>query len=407
MKISENGRDESATLQRDTGATGVATFDLTAATGWGGVKTFFIKLYQIGDAGRSTTFNRMSIHSDGRWLTAADSYTSTWRPQAIDFTTDYGDAGIATGFDVPVGVGGFGRAISSNLTSGQLAVGGKYSGSAVWNERASQLSIVSKLGSGLYTWVVNVPAGSTLRFFTSSAKAAQGTGSLSAPLAGSGYWVATLPATASMAVGVGYGLGGDQAALAAASNASTATGTPEKLDLARAGWKQHYDDFPAEVPMPQDFALHGDDVQPEGVTPAQIKRLYYTSWVGLEANIMEPTPETGGKNLAELETSMQSSSSGTRTPNSTCRCTCGRYRSSMTRGGSSHRLLTPFRTGSMNSWAGPGSVCNPGARARRRLRDCLSSSPSGSRRCINTSSSRLHSHSSPRIRVSRCSLHSR
>lgn len=295
LKVQRPGEGE-IELQHDTSATGVQTFDLKGTTGWSGEQTFLIRLYQVG-GGTSTTFQRLSLHSDSRWLSEGEDYTSTWRPEAIDYTIDYGQGGDASGFDVPVGTDALGRFFHSEVADGTaLVVGGTYSGDATWDQDSMTLRVTRSLGGGSYTWVAAFPAGASVHFFATSSDMQRGADSLADPMAGQGAWAAELPGGDS-ALGIGFAMGGDAAAIGSATASARQADSPSELEAARAGWKAHWDEFLTKVPVPQDFDLGRDGVDTKGVDEAKVRQLYYTAWVGLGANVMQATPETGGTHV--------------------------------------------------------------------------------------------------------------
>lgn len=293
LKVREPGGGE-VELQHDTPVTGTRTYDLRGATGWGGTRTFEVLLYQVGSQ-TSTVFERVSVHGETRWLEPADDYTSTWSPQSINYTTTHGSAGTVSGYDLPVGKSALGRLVEPDLSEGVVAVTGRYTGTARWDTEAHALFVTSGLGAGRYTWALTYPEGTRPLFFTSSSDLARGSRSLEVPSSGQGYWAATLPGDTPSAVGAGFALGDDEAARGAALDAAREADTPAELEAQRAAWTTYWDEFLAKVPVPQDFALHGEDVNPEGVTAEQVEQLYFRAWVGLQANVMDATPETGGQ----------------------------------------------------------------------------------------------------------------
>jgi hypothetical protein len=295
IKVQRSGEGE-VELQHDTSVTGVQTFDLKGVTGWSGTQTFLIRLYHIG-AGTSTTFERLSLHSDNRWLSEGEAYTSTWQPEAIDYTIDYGQGGSASGFDVPVGIDALGRTFHSDLDDDtNLVVGGVYSGSVSWDITFSTLTVTKAIGGGTYTWVAALPSGADIHFFATSADMRRGVNALERPAAGQGAWAVELP-DGDSAVGVGFAMGSGAAATSAATASAQQADTPAELQAARAGWKAHWDKFLSEVPVPQDFNLNRDRVDTKGVDEGKVRQLYYTAWIGLGANVMQATPETGGNHV--------------------------------------------------------------------------------------------------------------
>ncbi len=292
LKVREPGGGD-VELQHDSSVTGTRTYDLQGTTGWSGTRTFEVLLYQVGTES-STVYERLSVHGENRWLSTADDSTSTWRPEAIDFMATHEDAGTVVGYDLPVGESALGRLVDPDLSDGAVALAGRYGGTAAWDAAERALVVTSRLGSGAYTWAVSYPQGTSPVYFSNQTDMVRGDRALDAPPSGQGYWVVTLPGDAPTAVGVGFALGDDGAARSAALDAARSADSPAELAAQRDAWSTYWGDFLARVPVPQDFALHGEGVDPLGVTAEQVARLYYTAWVGLQANVMAATPETGG-----------------------------------------------------------------------------------------------------------------
>lgn len=291
------GSVEKVKLQpSDSTSTGTFTFDVASLTGWSGSRTFAVRLYHSGDTGTSTTFTNLSFFGQQQWLSPAASASTTWQPEAIDYTAAFADGDTFSGFDTTVGVDGFGRVIRPKIAHGRVGALGKYNGDAAYDATTGRLSVVTASGSSSYAWTVQFPAGTELYFFASESSAQKGKNASTNSKPGGGFWAATMDASADFAIGFGFAMlnspDASERARALAASAVTAadSATVSALQNARAGWTRHYDDFLAQVPAPQDFDLHGIDSK--NVTATDVKRAYYTAWVGLEANIMEPTPET-------------------------------------------------------------------------------------------------------------------
>ncbi|WP_159065803.1 S-layer homology domain-containing protein [Gorillibacterium timonense] len=289
IKLNTGGSYEPYVLQNDTSATGVFTYDLAGITGWSGVKTFKIKIFQVGAQGSWTKLDRLTIHADDRWLNTASTSQTTWRPEAIDYSGTYA-AGTVTGSDLFYDTESATRTIHSDLSSGAVAVAGEYTGSAAFAADRSVLTVVDKDRD--YTFAIALPEGTTPLYFSSANDVRLGRNAMETPSSGSGYWVATLPGKGDYAVGVGYAVGGDANAANTAVERARAAATLEGAATSRAHYAEYWDNFLAKVPVVEDFnILHVNQV---GVTPEDVKQMYYMAWIGLSQNILPPTPERGG-----------------------------------------------------------------------------------------------------------------
>ncbi|GAA2235616.1 hypothetical protein GCM10010401_04380 [Rarobacter faecitabidus] len=294
--IVEGGYEKKKVASSDLTDARTVTLDVASATGWSGTKTFQVRIYHNGAVGSSTLFTNLHFSGTPQWLDAASSYTSTWRPEAIDYTAQWAEGDSIAGFDTTVGMDAFGRVLRPTFSNGYLAVLGRYQGEASYDKATGTLSVITSKDFGSNAWSVKLPAGTDLYFFTSEGSARKGKNGGANPRPGGGYWAATLDPASDLAIGFGYELmasnSSTEATRAAAASAAHAgnAATVTALEQARTGWRQHYNDFLAQVPAPQDFELSGIDAK--GLSSADVKRAYYTAWIGLETNIMAPTPET-------------------------------------------------------------------------------------------------------------------
>ncbi len=294
--IVENGVERQKLHSSDATSVGTFTMDIASATGWSGLKTFQLRLFHNGALGSSTTFTNLQIFGQAQWLNAGTDFSTTWRPEAIDYTAQFSNGSMVSGFDTTVGMNGFGRVLRPEFTQGYLGALGRYNGEASYDQATGVLSVVTAKDGGSHVWSIQFPAKTELYFFASEGSARKGKNSGVNPRPGGGYWATTLEATGDFALGFGYELMDDrsleeqQRATSVSADTAQTAASVSALEQARAGWEQHYNDFLARVPAPQDFELR--DINAMGVSAQDVKRWYYNAWIGLEANIMEPTPET-------------------------------------------------------------------------------------------------------------------
>lgn len=292
VKVNRSLAGDDVTLQADTDASGVLSYDLRGLTGWKGNTTFFIKLFQVGkgQSGTSTGFDRLSIHPGAPWLETASKVAATWSPAGLTSTATYagrtGSVTAADAFDA-TDVDAFTRTVTSDLDGGVPVIAGPY------NERATYDSTTRTLTApgGDATFSVAFPAEGDVRFYTSQSALRFGQAGSAAPSSAAGFWAVTLP-SAGGSVAVATAPRADDGSEAAATAASARAALPEAVRAASAAhWTSFWADYLDRVPMAQDFEVRR--VADGGVSAADVRRFYLKAWVGLEMNVLPATPETG------------------------------------------------------------------------------------------------------------------
>ncbi len=283
LKLSTGSGDD-LTVQPDTSATGVLTFDLAGATGWSGERTFTTKLFHIGKNGY-TTFDDLAFHAGEVWLRSADEIGNEWWPEALESRGTYPDGTIDV-LDVFHDADSFSRTVEA--TTDGVALAGNYQGTAVWDATNALLTVTEQYHTSTYA----LPVGADVRFGTSVTELSTSTGSAT-PLSGQGAWVASLPAGSRHAsVGVGLAVN-DESVTADPAGASRerAQAAAQDPDGDRESWRGFWDEYLAKVPVVQDFSVQR--VPDGGVTAEEMRHFWFKAWVNLEMNVLPATPETG------------------------------------------------------------------------------------------------------------------
>jgi len=275
-------------LQHDTSATGTFSFDVAAATGLTGQQTFFVKLFVIGPGGSTVTVTRMSLHAGSAWLSAAPTFTRTWRPQDIEHVAQFDDGTITTQTAF-VDLDAVTRVVSPSIGSGRPAVLGAYSGTASYD--AASRTLTTSASDGRYTRAITLPQGAEVSFYSSAAAAASGDSPRTAPASGTSAWVALLPAAEPSAIGIGYARATGTTQAEAARSAALRASSVSAAQTAIAQRASEWDEYLAKVPEVQDYSLSA--VDPDGVDAATVRRMYYMAFVALRENVLPPEPESG------------------------------------------------------------------------------------------------------------------
>lgn len=291
LKLSSGSGDD-ISVQPDTSQTGLVTYDIAAATGWSGERTFTVKLFHIGKDGYST-FNDLGFHPGSAWLASAESYTNEWRPEALSSFGEYSDGSIDV-VDAFHDADSFSRSISAS-TAG-VAAAGVHEGAASWDPAARVLTVTGEH----HTYAIAFPEGVALRFGGSVAELSLGGGSAE-PLDGNGAWAAALPAgTSAQVIGVGMAVRDARVTPDAAAAAhERAVAAAQDAEGDRAEWASFWDEFLVSVPQVQDFSIQR--VADGGVTADEMRRFWFKAWVNLQMNVLPATPETGNE-YAQLGT---------------------------------------------------------------------------------------------------------
>ncbi|MHA4816127.1 hypothetical protein ACXZ65_17420 [Streptomyces aculeolatus] len=289
LKVNDGSSGTDVELQQDTDATGSFTYGIASASGWRGSKTFQLKLFTVG-SGKTATFDRVAVHSGTPWAQSATSFTTTWRPEALEFTATY-PAGKLTGYELFHDATSATRVVKANglegSDGGALAMAGRLPAAATYDADGHTITVQR----GDYTVAIALPAAAKVGFFLNESGYRFGNEGQATPQAGSRFWAAVLPGTGTQAVGIGYAQDSDAGAARDAAARARAAASVRGAAADRARWTSFWNSYLAKVPAPQDFSIHA--VDPLGVTPDDVKYAYYQAFVNLEENILPATPETG------------------------------------------------------------------------------------------------------------------
>lgn len=284
-----NGFGDFATVQLDTTATGVFSYNLAALTGRSGQQTFGIKLFSTkSPTPTSATFTRLSLHNGNDWVQSPTSFTNTWNPQSLDWTGSYGDSGSYASNDVFVDANTVSRLVKpAGLSAGSPTLAGNATGTLGWDAPHHVLTTV-KDG---YSRAVGFPADAQLSFFDNASLASQGLGGTASPTSTSTAWLAVLSRAHDAAIGLGYAYGTNGAAQDAASASAARGADVATVTAAIAARTAEWNDYLATVPAVGDFSLHA--VSADGSTPDDIRAMYYRSFVDLKQTVVPAQPESG------------------------------------------------------------------------------------------------------------------
>lgn len=277
-------------IQGDTSNTGVITFDLSELTELAGEQEFKLKLFAIGPKGTSVTFDRVSFYarSGTPFLGTADARNYAWHPAALDFDATY-DSGTLEGSDIFHDADSFTRTVSSDLED-KVVFAGSYTDALKVNEVDRTLTVAAED----FSYTIALPVEARLRFYKSEADLLYGKNASPEP-SRTGFWSASLPGSGEHAVGVGFAT--NDVGLPDASTASKvsalAASSYDDAQSDREAQTVFWNEYLAKVPVPQDFSIH--EVDDLGVSAADVKKMYYQAWIGLELNVLPATPETGNQ----------------------------------------------------------------------------------------------------------------
>jgi hypothetical protein len=288
LKVNDGSAAVDTALQTDNDRTGAMTYDLREATGWSGTKTFTLKLFVI-ERQAPLTVDRIAIQAEPvNWLQSAATWSTTWRPYALDFDASYhGASGPATvdGYDVFCDTGSVARVITSTGLPGPdgagLTLAGRYDGTVTYQPTIGALTI----SGTTFTYAIALGRDNHVRYYANEADLRAGGPTLPQP-AQAGFWAADLD-TARIAIGIGFSYAGEQGdpairrALAAASNRAA--------HQRRLQWRRYWDAVLQHVPRPLDFDLLAGT--PFALSAQDVRAAYYRAWVFTQSNVLPPGPE--------------------------------------------------------------------------------------------------------------------
>jgi len=290
LKVNDGTQPVDTTLQGDTHQVGTFTYDLAAATGWTGTKTFQLKLFAVG-RGATLVVDDVRIQSEPvPWLQSAESFTTSWLPHSLPFDASYANGSHLTGQDVFYDK----QSVIRELTfaglpadGSAIQIAGAYSG-AVSSDSARRTVTISH---ATYRYAIAVPAAEArIDYYASRNDLIAGGPTVPEP-SPTGFWALTITPDAktfTTQVGVGFAAAAEPVEAAARRAREAARARPGS---ASARWERFWDNQLATVPHPQDYTIRA--VNDKGVTAAQVRAAYYRAWVFLLADVLPPEPEVG------------------------------------------------------------------------------------------------------------------
>ncbi|HEY6739853.1 MAG TPA: hypothetical protein VI076_13495, partial [Actinopolymorphaceae bacterium] len=292
LKVTDGSDPVDIVLQSDTDRTGTFTYDVSEVTGWTGTKTFTVRLFVVQKE-KALRVDDLRLQSrPPAWLRSAKTFSTTWAPYALSFDAEYASGRRLRGQDFFHDTDSVTRALTVENAPGDgstVAISGTYRGTVSYDRDRHTLLVAH----GPYRYAVVLPdAEGDVEYYADESMLVAGGPRLPEP-GTSGYWTVRLrldeERRARSVVGLGFGTTDEptdtvvQRARAAATRPGAAT------DPAR--WERFWDQRLARVPHPEDFSLAVADTK--GVTPSDVRLMYYRAWVFLLADVLPPEPEVG------------------------------------------------------------------------------------------------------------------
>jgi hypothetical protein len=278
-------------LQHDTTQTGNFIYDIPAATGWHGRRTFRLLLFAIGAKGSKATISGLRFAGTRGELSEPVVKEAGWYPHKVTSRAETPAADVKVESEICMPDE---RTVAQHLrireASGTaLTLTGQLPpGKARWDNSRHALLFQ---GQGFQAVVTVSRAARWLGQFDSSLEAAAG-GPVRAEIADGGAWAVALDGTQAgneIVVTACFGRPGEpvEPLLEAASRVSSTEGFHAALDRQEGAWNERL----GRVPHPLGFAVHSLDAR--GAAPEAIRRTYYKAWVFLLADSLPPLPENG------------------------------------------------------------------------------------------------------------------
>ncbi|MET9022498.1 hypothetical protein ABZV93_21210 [Actinopolymorpha sp. NPDC004070] len=285
LKVNEGGAPVDTVLQGDTTATGAFSYDLRRITGWSGTRTFTLRLFVV-QKNAPLVVDRITVQEEPTsWLEPANDFSTTWRPQALEFSADYASGGSVQGRDQFHDATSLTRVLAVRDVAGDgraLMLAGRFTGDAALDGRG-----VLTVRGEAFSYSVTVGRGARVRYYANETDLRAGGPELGGPPP-SGCWGVAVPAR-DLTIGVGFAYAGEGSARSAQRALDAAR--PDAADRDHARWTAYWDAELARVPRPRDFTLPG--VPAFGISPDDVAATYYRAWHFLAANTLPEAPEVG------------------------------------------------------------------------------------------------------------------
>ncbi|SDR84651.1 hypothetical protein SAMN04489717_0775 [Actinopolymorpha singaporensis] len=284
LKVNEGDAPVDTVLQGDTTATGAFSYDLRRFTGWSGTRAFTLRLFVV-QKNAPLVVDRIAVQAEPTsWLEAAKDFSTTWRPQALEFFADYASGGGVRGRDQFHDAESLTRVLAvRDVTGGRkLMLAGRFTGEIALDGRG-----VVTVRAEAFSYSVTVGRGAQIRYYANETDLRAGGPELEVPPP-SGCWGVVVPAE-DRAVGLGFAYAGEASARSAQRALDAARPDAAARDQAR--WTAFWNAELERVPRPGDFTLPG--VPANGVGPDDVAATYYRAWHFLAANTLPEAPEVG------------------------------------------------------------------------------------------------------------------
>ncbi len=285
LKVNEGDAPVDTVIQGDTTATGAFSYDLREITGWSGTRTFTLRLFVV-QKNAPLVVDRIAVQAEPiSWLEPAKDFSTTWQPQALEFSADYASGGGVRGRDQFHDAASVTRVLTVHDVSGggrMLTLAGRFTGEIALDGRG----VLTTRGE-TFSYSVTVGRGALVRYYANETDLRAGGPELGAPPP-SGCWGVVAPAH-DLTIGVGFAYAGEGSARSAQRALDAAR--PEAADRDQARWTAYWNAELGRVPRPRDFTLPG--VPADGVGPDDVAATYYRAWHFLAANTLPEAPEVG------------------------------------------------------------------------------------------------------------------
>ncbi|GAA5028501.1 hypothetical protein [Actinopolymorpha pittospori] len=287
LKVNDGSAPVDTVLQGDTSGAGSFSYDLTKATGWSGVQTFSLRLFVV-QKNAPLVVDRITVQGQPTsWLEPAERFSTTWRPEALEFSASYAGGGAVRGRDQFHDAGSLTRVLTVDglgVGGASLQLAGRYVGQVSHEPDRGVLTV----STDTFSYSICVGARRTVEFFASETDLRAG-GPTVSPAPPSGYWSVRAPARDTTVVGVGFVYRGEDPGVSVARALAASEPAVAGRDLRR--WRDYWNSVLARVPHPRDFALPA--VAADGVTAEDVASTYYRAWHFLAANLLPAGPEVG------------------------------------------------------------------------------------------------------------------
>ena len=285
LKVNGGAQQVDIPVEMGAWGPGTYTYDVRAATGWSGGKTFRVLLFAVGKPGSWTAFAGMRFVGTSAGASQLVKTASAWSPQALESSAEFAEptAKIESTTFLPdeSTVAQIVRVAEGDTET--LVLTGQFSQAhATWDAARNAVLIEAE------RYRARIAIGRPARWLGTCDSwpgllAAEPQAELK-----SGVW----------AVAIDGVKGGDEVVVEARfapTGEKLPEGTPDfSPKAARRALGQRtadWDKLLGAVPRPLDFELRLVDAK--GVTPDAIRRMYYKAWVFLLSNTLPPMPENG------------------------------------------------------------------------------------------------------------------